>query len=144
MTDTSPLAAALPPEVRELAAHGLRQHFGEPTDSKSLAEMAAEVREVNISKGWRRADGSSDRTVGDDTALLASEVFEAFEQWREIGFAERTRENGKPDDFGSEMADVLIRLLDTCDRRGVDLAAEYERKLAFNRTRPYLHGGKAM
>jgi hypothetical protein len=27
---------------------------------------------------------------------------------------------------------------------GVDLAAEYERKIKFNRSRPYRHGGKAI
>lgn len=48
----------------------------------------------------------------------------------------------KPEGFGSELADVLIRLLDTCERRGVNLAAEYERKVAYNRTRGHRHGGK--
>jgi hypothetical protein len=35
---------------------------------------------------------------------------------------------------------VFLDLL--CDRYGVDLAAEYERKMAYNRTRPYRHGGR--
>src|SRR5262249_40737012 len=40
--------------------------------------------------------------------------------------------------------DVLIRLLDVCDIYGIDLATEYERKMAFNRTRPYQHGGRTL
>jgi hypothetical protein len=43
---------------------------------------------------------------------------------------------------GSEFADVFIRLLDYCARFGVDLEAEYERKMAYNQTRPYRHGNR--
>lgn len=37
---------------------------------------------------------------------------------------------------------VLVLLRQLCERYGFDLMAEYERKMAFNRTRPYRHGGK--
>lgn len=53
-------------------------------------------------------------------------------------------ESAKPEGIGSEFADVLIRLLDDCDRWGVDLAFEYERKMAYNEKRPYQHGGRAL
>lgn len=46
----------------------------------------------------------------------------------------------KPESVGSEMADVLIRLLDDAERFGVDLVFEFERKMAYNATRPYRHG----
>jgi hypothetical protein len=39
---------------------------------------------------------------------------------------------------------VLIRLLDDCDRWGVDLAFEFERKMAYNEKRPYQHGGRIL
>lgn len=39
-------------------------------------------------------------------------------------------------------ADILILLQALCERYGVDLAAEYERKMAYNRTRPWRHGNK--
>jgi NTP pyrophosphatase (non-canonical NTP hydrolase) len=48
----------------------------------------------------------------------------------------------KPEGYGSELADVLIRLLDQASRHGVDLAGEFARKLAYNRTRSYRHGGR--
>ena len=121
--------------------------------AKTLAEMAAEVEVVNRDKGWY----DDKRTFLDSMFLLASEVIEAGEAWREIGFAERTRAPkcdhgahaacaclGKPDDVASELADVLIRLLDDAARNGIDLEAEYERKMAYNRTRPYRHGGKLL
>jgi NTP pyrophosphatase (non-canonical NTP hydrolase) len=50
----------------------------------------------------------------------------------------------KPEGAGSEAADVLIRLLDECDRQGIDLAFEYRRKIAFNRTRGHKHGGRSL
>jgi NTP pyrophosphatase (non-canonical NTP hydrolase) len=42
------------------------------------------------------------------------------------------------DVFGAVLA--LLRQL--CEHYGIDLMAEYERKMAYNRTRPYKHGGK--
>ena len=105
----------------------------------SLKEMQAEIREVNAANGWFE----SDRTVGDDIALLHSEVSEMFEAYRDGGLKDATATN-KPEGFGSECADVLIRLLDTCERRGVDLDFEYARKIAHNRTRGHRHGGKLL
>lgn len=136
---------------------------------KTLKVMASEVAEVNKEKGWYE-DG---RTVGDDIALLHSEISEALEAFRDFGLEDGTKTpeqirqhhsigsphgfcnhgelpgnckeaSSKPEGVGSEMADVLIRLLDFCDRRGIDLDAEYERKIAYNRTRPFRHGGRAL
>lgn len=39
---------------------------------------------------------------------------------------------------------VLLMLLAYSSYYGVDLAAEYERKMAYNRRRPFRHGGKAL
>lgn len=50
----------------------------------------------------------------------------------------------KPEGVGSELADVLVRLLDTAYRAGVDLEWEFDRKMAYNETRPVRHGGKRL
>ncbi len=50
---------------------------------------------------------------------------------------------GKPCGFPSEMADVVIRVLDLCGAAGIDLEGAILEKMAFNDTRPYRHGGKA-
>lgn len=108
--------------------------------TKSLAGMAVEVRALNTEKGWR--DGT--RTFGDHIALLHSEASEALDAYRIRGPSTHTTDTGKPDDVASELADVLIRLLDTCEVYGVDLEWEYERKMAYNWTRDFRHGGKRL
>lgn len=109
--------------------------------SKSLYKMVMEVREHNIQLGWRPNFNS----FGDEIALIHSEVSEMLEAYREFGLETKTRESdGKPLDVASEAADVLIRLLDACFEWGVDLEVEYERKMAYNRTRSYRHGNKRL
>lgn len=117
--------------------------------SAALEDAQERVFAVNEANGWFE----SDRTVGDDIALLHSEVSEMLEAYREGGLADQTvtepleielGASPKPEGFGSEAADVLIRLLDTCKRRGIDLGFEFERKLAFNATRGHRHGGKVI
>lgn len=121
----------------------------EVTASKTLDEMQAEVYANNKAKGWF----DSDRSFGDDVALLHTEVSEMYEAFRDHGTEDATdvvrglghqRTLPKPEGVGSEAADVLIRLLDTCQRHGIDLEFEYQRKMTYNRTRSYRHGGKTV
>lgn len=123
---------------------------------QTLEQMQEEVFRINDANGWFEAE----RSVGEDVALLHSEVSEMFEAYRDHGLEDATATAGmtpeqveqfmatydkpmvKPEGFGSECADVLIRLLDTCRRTGINLREEYQRKSAFNKTRSYKHGGK--
>jgi NTP pyrophosphatase (non-canonical NTP hydrolase) len=120
---------------------------------KTLEEMQTEVTEWCERKGWK-GEGSAPVTFGDTMALLHSEVSEALEAYRDWGLNDATMPRTakeaeilgppKPEGVGSEFADVLIRLLDDCDRWGVDLRFEFERKMAYNERRPYQHGGRIL
>lgn len=118
---------------------------------QSLEQMEEEVYRTNVANGWFE-DG---RTFGDDIALLHSEVSEAFEAFRDHGlddvtvgttYATQAEVDAappvKPEGVGSEFADILVRLLDSSRRHGINLRSEYVRKIAFNKTRGHKHGGK--
>jgi hypothetical protein len=200
----------------------------------TLAELTAEIREINVAHGFRPAEGGpGGNTWGDYISLLHTEPAEATEVYRDHKLADVTRitcgahaatgipckQHGppKPEGVGSELADTVIRLLDMGDvfgypafemdleladispfnpvavamrgglvsfgdwvtlihRRiallggcpvttharayqsglllrelvamaahyGFDLPAEVARKIAYNRTRPYQHGGRTL
>jgi NTP pyrophosphatase (non-canonical NTP hydrolase) len=124
-------------------------HMTKLVPRKSLAEMAEEVYNFEVSKGWQ----PNDNRFPESLALLHSEVSEALEAFREIGLESRSTRKPydplglpKPDDAASELADVFIRLLSTWHQYfpGQSLEAEYERKMAYNQTRSQRHGGKAL
>lgn len=48
----------------------------------------------------------------------------------------------KPEGVGSELADIIIRTLNTATRRGIPIAAELIEKVHYNATRGHRHGNK--
>ena len=110
----------------------------------TLDELATRVAELNREKGWE----DDDRSFGDEISLLVEELSEAFREYRNLrGFTETYYEpdaKGNPEPHGIpvELGDVLIRLLDTCNRHGIDIEEAVTLKLEYNATREYRHGGK--
>ena len=118
--------------------------------SLSIRELVDESWQTAEDKGWHTLN----KSFGEEMALLHSEISEALEEFRhghqphEMYFkaAGSVREPlpGKPEGVPSELADLLIRVGDLCKVFGVDLEAALRKKMAFNRTRPHLHGGKRL
>ncbi|MDC6267739.1 MazG nucleotide pyrophosphohydrolase domain-containing protein [Lysinibacillus fusiformis] len=90
--------------------------------------LCKEAHKTAIQKGWY----DEQRETGTILALVHSEVSEALE-------ADRKGESQK---FQEELADVCIRVFDLAGSKGIDLESIIMAKMAYNKTRPYKHGGK--
>lgn len=109
---------------------------------KSINEWAKEVHQNAVDHGW----WDSQRSAGELLMLVVSEVSEAFEEIRNGHAMTETyySEGGKMEGVPSELADVVIRVMDLCEYYGIDLESAIAEKHNFNKTRPYKHGGKAL
>lgn len=96
---------------------------------------------------------------GTSIALIHSELSEALE---EVRAGNRIRSNDptpavyysgggynataptacciKPEGYAIELADAVIRIADLCGYMGIDLEAAIKEKMAYNATRPRMHG----
>lgn len=119
------------------------------------ADWASNIEQIFTVSDWQREAHATMRSVGFSLekrpdlwkymALLMAECAELVECARMKGFKPAKkwyREDGKPEGFGPELADVVLRCLNMAEVFGVDLAAEMIEKNRFNKTRPRRHGGK--
>jgi len=76
--------------------------------------------------------------------LVVGELSEAHEQLRHgRQMTERYYSEGsKPEGAPSELADVIIRVLDICGAYGIDIEAVVAEKMRYNAGRPFLHNKK--
>lgn len=95
-----------------------------------------------VEKGW----WNPGKSVPEQLVMMHSEISEALEEYRK-------EDNGvhsfyysgaeeKPEGFGVELADLGIRMLDTCGAYDLDLLNFICKKALFNLTRSYRHGNK--
>ena len=111
----------------------------------TIEELIKESHQTAVEHGW----WEEERNIGECLALMHSEISEALEEWRDgfhlnsVYYKTYTPGNpNKPEGFTVELADLLIRVFDLCGRHKLQLVEALQEKMAYNKTRPYRHGGK--
>lgn len=96
-----------------------------------LGELRAAIRAFNAERDWGRYH--SPRNLAMAVSVEANELLELF-LWSADDGPQPPVASRAPQ-VAAEAADVLITLLNLCDRAGIDLAAAVEAKLAHNARR---------
>lgn len=107
-------------------------------ETMTITEMVDRCYEQAKASGWTEKEVP----IPEQIALIHSEASEALESYRNREPLSWTTAYGKPQGISSEFADILIRVGHYSRLLGIDLEAEVIRKLEYNATRPYRHGGK--
>ena len=108
----------------------------------NIKDLQKRAYENSLKHGFH--DEGTEKEFGDIIALMHSELTEAYEEYRNHrGFNETYYEEGKkPCGIPSELADVVIRILDFCESKNIDLEKVLLEKMEYNETRLYKHGNK--
>ena len=124
--------------------------------SMSLRALQEAAHKTAVEKGWwEEIEDSSiivdeyrdrrSRSLMEQFMLMVTEIGEAAEEIRKPDARPfYVDERGKPEGWAVELADVVIRIMDTCGKYEVDLQGLVELKMKYNEGREYKHGGKVL
>ena len=114
------------------------------SNSTDLRDIQKAVWRTAEEHGWH---GEND-TIPVKLLMIHSEVSEALEEYRntppesEVSYLYYSVDSDKPEGFGIELADIVIRVLDLAEMLGIDLTDLILTKMEYNKSRPYRHGNK--
>jgi NTP pyrophosphatase (non-canonical NTP hydrolase) len=135
----SPDFMMVTPAPRRVTQHLSEQAWGQ------LSDIARACHQIAIYKGWWEDNKLTPVEISAQLALIHSEVSEALEEVRSGDLEMRIDdETHKPEGFPSELADVVIRVFDLCGGLGIDIADAVRKKMTYNETRTFRHGGKKL
>ena len=122
-----------------------------------IKDLQKIVHQMAKEKGWWDDVDGKPRDIASQFVNFHAEISEAWEEVRDgkpfnkiiyhesqaHGEGEDTTERIlKPCGVPIELADCVIRIMDTCEAYEIDLEEAILEKIKFNQTRPYRHGGK--
>lgn len=106
----------------------------------TIKELANKCHNDAKSLGWY--DDGKTKSDLEILMMTVTELSEAVEEIRKPDAKVRYLKNGKPEGYGVEIADAIIRLLDYCSYKGINIESLIKEKLKYNKTRGYRHGNK--
>ena len=117
---------------------------------KDLNELADAVHALARSKGWHDDNEGVDAFIERTCNNMHDEVSELHTAWRDNQLFKSCDKAGKMADCGlpplncleEELADIIIRALDSARKLNVDILRAIQIKHDFNKTRSMRHGGK--
>jgi len=95
-----------------------------------IRELQKKCHDTAVDKGFW--DTGHTRNNAEMVMLMVTELAEAVEGLRHNDWL----------NVGEEFADTVIRIMDFCEARGIDLESAIEQKMVRNKERPYKHGKK--
>lgn len=131
------------------------------TVKTNFNELAKVVYANNCKKGFWD-EGVENKNIGECLMLITSELSEALEADRKnhhaIGnmlnsvrnldseidrdYFKHEFERAVKNSFEDELADVIIRVMDLCGAKNIDIDLHIQQKMTYNSLRPYKHGKK--
>lgn len=119
-------------------------------DFITLNGIADNVHMLAWNMGWHSEDEGEDSFIERTCNNLHDEISELHEAWRSNKLHKLCDKSEKMKSVGivpltsleEELADILIRVLDSAAKLDIDIQDAVERKHKFNATREYRHGNK--
>jgi len=116
----------------------------------SHSNVLNSIRDLCYKNSCNKGFHDVPRSMGDECALIISEVSELYEAFRNDVLHHpcgKKWPDGIPLDLSTEeeeCADIFIRLMDYCGKRNVNILRAVLLKMKYNLSRPPKHGGKVV